>query len=254
MTRTRGSANVFVAVTLATGTLVAALVPGGYLVYLAIGRGDVDVAALPTLLGFMAYGGGMGFLVAGSVAAGAALVGTLARDSQWVIVRGVRFAAPFVGAVVSLTWLPFVAPNAWAVWAIASIPAVTVGVTPWLRWPGGFMNPRAIAQSASDVHPAGEPHAERHPSERRRGWGEVILVSGSILIMTIAVVALVLVAPGSEGLGAGRPPAAVIIAGVGMIGAVIALLRLRPDMSSQQRDRESERTGDQESSAACGKL
>ena len=123
--RTRGSANVFAVVTVSAGTLVAALVPGGYLIFLAIASGTFDLSGLPSVLSFMAFGGGMGFLVAGSVTAGSALLGTLTRDSQWVTLRRLRFVAPFLGAVLALSWLPLVAPTAWPVWAIAVIPAVT---------------------------------------------------------------------------------------------------------------------------------
>lgn len=234
--RTRGSANVFAVVTVSAGTLVAGLVPGGYLVFLAVASGTFDLSGLPSVLSFMAFGGGMGFLVAGSVTAGAALLGTLTRDSQWVTLRRLRFVAPFLGAVLALSWLPLIAPTAWTVWAIAVIPAVTVGVTPWLRWPGGFMNPRAIVQKVAEAPGDGEPVVKRGSRVRRRGWGEVVLVAGSILVISSCLVVLVFTAPGSDSIGGGRSSAAVILAGLGIIGAVIAILVLRPIGPPQLRD------------------
>lgn len=251
--RTRGSANVFAVVTLSAGTLVASLVPGGYLVFLAIASGTFNLSGLPSVLSFMAFGGAMGFVVAGSVTAGAAFLGTLTRDSQWATFRRFRYGAPFLGAVLALSWMPLVAPTAWPVWAIAAIPAVTVGVTPWLRWPGGFMNSRAIVQKVADAPSDSEPLVKRGPRVRRRGWGEVVLVAGSILVIASCLVALVFTAPGSDSIGGGRSSAAVILAGLGIIGAVIAFVSLRPVGLPPGLDRHGESDNDRSIVAAAEK-
>lgn len=254
--RSRGSANVFAVVTMLSGLVVGGLVLTGYIVFTSISSGRFELAGLASVLGLIGLGAAVGFLLGGSVAAGAALLGTVTRDTKWAWLRFTRPIAPFVGAYIALLWLPLLmnqAPGAEG-FVFILIPSATVGVTSWLPWAGGFMNSRSV-KDVPAVEPGTSGEATNLTSSGlRRGWGEVVLVVGSILIITIALVALVFSAPGSESLGAGRGPSAVILAGLGTIGAVIALLKLRPETSSEERGRVTERNGDPENSAAGGKL
>jgi hypothetical protein len=137
----------FVVTTLVAGTGVGAAVPLVYSVATSGLAGGMDGWAMTMAGLLLLYGAMLGLFLSGSAAAGAVTLGLLAGRPRWSWMRPI---APFVGAYLALMWVPFLTFMWWESFLFMLIPSVTVGVTAWLPWRGGFMNARAVAGVRQD--------------------------------------------------------------------------------------------------------
>ncbi len=232
----QGEVSVFVVATLLAGAVAGAAVPGAYFLYFAIASGAFDGGAIVGSLPIIALGGAIGFLLGCSAALGASIVGVWVRASRWGDLRLARYAAPLVGAYVVQLWAPLVLPGFPWLYALIVIPAATVAVTANARWSGGFMNPSAVSRESRDDAQARPDAVDRTPTRVNRGWGEVGLAVGSIVVMVTLLVALVFAPAGSEEISGGSGPFVVMVVGLGVIGIVIAFVMLRPLPLGRERE------------------
>lgn len=240
----RGEVSVFVVATLLAGAVAGAAVPTAYFLYFAIASGIFDVGAMVGSFTIIAFGGATGFLLGCSAALGASIVGVWVRASRWGDLRLARYAAPLVGAYVVQLWAPLVLPGFPWLYALIVIPAATVAVTANAPWSGGFMNPTAVSRGSRVDAQARPDDVDRAPTRVNRGWGEVVLAVGSIVVMVTFLVALVFAPAGSQEISAGSGPFVVIVVGLGVIGIVIAFVTLRPLPRGRVRD--PDRAGNRE--------